>query len=357
VSHPSRPAGLGVLSVLTFDVDSAPDAAPQSIAIAADGDQVYASTDRLYVATTAGGWTRMTLLRGDLAMRPASNDVTQFHAFDISGPGTRYLASGDVAGWVLGRWAMSENDGRLRVATTRGERWAQSPGGVPNSDSAVSVLEERGDRLEVVGSVAGLGKGEQVRAVRWFGDVAVVVTFRQTDPLYTVDLRDPSQPQVVGELKIPGYSAYLHPIGDGLVLGVGQDATEEGRTLGTQVATFDLSDLAAPHRVDVLVEKDSGSNVEWDSRQFAYLPDQRVAIMPLWTRSGSAIWFVRVDGSGQLTAAAHWSPKLNNYVSRAMALPDGRVAVLTDGEGGGVLTLLSSLTGGEPKQLGLVALR
>ena len=83
-----------------------------------------------------------------------------------------------------------------------------------------------------VGRVGGLGHGERIYAVRYIGDTGFVVTFRQVDPLYTLDLSDPAAPRVAGELKVPGYSAYLHPLGDGLLLGVGQDATEEGRAAG-----------------------------------------------------------------------------------------------------------------------------
>ena len=76
-----------------------------------------------------------------------------------------------------------------------------------------------------------------------------MVTFRQIDPLYTIDLAVPERPRVLGELKIPGYSAYLHPIGEDLLLGIGQDANEEGRALGTQLSLFDVSDLRRPTRL------------------------------------------------------------------------------------------------------------
>ena len=97
-----------------------------------------------------------------------------------------------------------------------------------------------------VGRVGGLGRGERVYAVRFVDDVGYVVTFRQVDPLYTLDLSNAERPRVLGELKIAGYSSYLHPIGDDLLLGIGQDATEQGRTLGTQLSLFDVSDLRRP---------------------------------------------------------------------------------------------------------------
>ena len=120
----------------------------------------------------------------------------------------------------------------LRAATTSNDN---------ESQSYVTVLATKGGRLEKAGQVGGLGRGERIYAVRFIGDRGYVVTFRETDPLYTLDLADPARPRVTGELKILGYSAYLHPVGEHELLGVGQDATPEGMRLGTQVSLFDVS--------------------------------------------------------------------------------------------------------------------
>ena len=145
----------------------------------------------------------------------------------------------------------------------------------------MNVLAENDGELEVVGTVGGLGKGEQIFSVRFMGDVGYVVTFRQTDPLYTIDLSDPANPTVVGELKILGYSAYLHPLGDGLLLGVGQDATEEGRTTGTQVSIFDVSDPANPTRIHQYTMEGGYSDVEFDHRAFLYWAQTNTAVIPV----------------------------------------------------------------------------
>ena len=138
--------------------------------------------------------------------------------------------------------------------STRGTCGSPPPRPPPtarSSSSAVYVLDA--DTLAKVGKVGGLGEGERIYSVRFIGPVGYVVTFRQVDPLYTLDLRDPAAPEVTGELKITGYSAYLHPAGDGRLIGVGQEASEKGRTLGTQVSLFDVSDPAdaAPAVADV----------------------------------------------------------------------------------------------------------
>lgn len=148
------------------------------------------------------------------------------------------------------------------------------------------MLETKGDRLVRVGAVDGLGKGERIYAVRFVGPVGYVVTFRQTDPLYTVDLRDPTAPVVRGELKIPGYSAYLHPVSDTRLIGIGQDATDTGQILGTQVSLFDVADLAAPTRIARYTLSGSYSEAEVDPHAFLYWPADGLLVVPLQSRYG-----------------------------------------------------------------------
>jgi uncharacterized secreted protein with C-terminal beta-propeller domain len=136
--------------------------------------------------------------------------------------------------------------------------------------------------------------------VRWFGDLGVVVTFRTTDPLYTIDLADPTRPRVAGELKIPGYSGYLHPVGAGMLLGVGQDADPRtGVSKGAQVSLFDLTDLADPRRVDQAPLGRGEVVAEHESRAFTYLPARATAMLPMFGESGSRLAAVRVDTVGQ----------------------------------------------------------
>jgi hypothetical protein len=157
------------------------------------------------------------------------------------------------------------------------------------SESFVSVLAADGDQLREVGKVGGLGRGEQIYAVRFIGDAGYVVTFRQVDPLYTLDLSDPTAPRVVGELKIPGYSAYLHPVGPGLLLGVGQDASATGQTSGLQASLFDVSDPANPVRIDrESFGAGSSSEVEYDHHAFSFFDADALAMLPLDSYAYSA---------------------------------------------------------------------
>ncbi len=128
----------------------------------------------------------------------------------------------------------------------------------------------------------GLGVTEQIHSVRYLSaDLAAIVTFRQTDPLYLVDTSDPTAPTVAGELKIPGVSTYLHPIEDGWLLGVGQDATDDGRTTGLQLSLFDVSDPTDPRRVDNLTWKGGYSPAEYDHHAFLHWPATGQVVLPL----------------------------------------------------------------------------
>ena len=123
--------------------------------------------------------------------------------------------------------------------------------------------------------------GERIYAVRYFGDTAYVVTFRQTDPLYTVDLSDPAAPKVTGELKITGYSAYLHPAGDGRLLGVGQEADQNGRATGAQVSLFDTTNRSGATRLAQYHLRYAWTEVESDPHAFLYWPDKGLVLLPI----------------------------------------------------------------------------
>lgn len=325
VTHPDEGAGIGTISVVTIDPEDPRN--PAAVGVSAEGSLVYASVDRLYVSTIQGGWD-MWWSTGD--RNDWRHPETEVHAFATEGTETTYVASGSVPGVAPDRWAFSEYDGMLRVATRRS-------GPDQSNDSAVTVLKEQGSKLVEVGSVGGLGKGEEIRAVRWFGDLAVVVTFLQTDPLYTLDLSDPTDPRVTGELKITGFSEYLHPVGDDLLLGIGQAATAQGNTTGGQVSTFDLRDLAEPSLLDrmALGGRHSWSPVADDARAFTYLPEQRLALVPTesWTRgSTTGIAVIAVSPEGGLTDVQTIEIARSAYGLRALPLTDGRVAIVHIGE-------------------------
>ena len=302
VRRPALFSGAGLLTVYTVDL-AAGLPAVDADAVFTSADTVYASPDALYVATQ----------RYDKDGTFGAN--TSIHRFDTADPdSTGYSASGAVPGTLLNQFSMSEDRGVLRVASTVGfdER----------AESRVTTLD---GRLVPRGVVGGLGLGERIYAVRFMGDVGYVVTFRQTDPLYTLDLSDPDRPAVVGKLKIPGYSAYLHPVGDDLLLGVGQEATDDGRLQGLQLSLFDVSDPAHPTRLQKLRlgGRSSSSAAEWDHHAFLWWPDTELAVLPIdgLQFSGAAGYRVnRVRGIAQIGRVSHasfgaeWTPPVSRAV-------------------------------------------
>ena len=275
VRHPRSFSGLDLLTVLTIDLDHGLFNVDRD-AIMAGAQTVYGSPTSLYVASQR----YIAAVEAGRALPESMR--TQIHRFDASKEGqTSYAGSGTVPGFVLNQYSLSEHEGALRVASTEEPQWF---GGTltGESESYVSVLGAPGSQLETLGRVGGLGKGERIYAVRFVGDKGYVVTFRQVDPLYTLDLSDKQAPKVLGELKILGYSAYLHPVSDNLLLGVGQDATEQGRRLGTQLSLFDVSDLRRPvRRAQASLGAGSSTSAEFDPHAFLFWKPANLAVIPL----------------------------------------------------------------------------
>jgi hypothetical protein len=328
VRRPAVFSGLGLLTVLTIDLAKGV-ALTDSDSIVADGRTVYASQKRLYVATQR--WFAQPI---NAASADPPKVATAIHEFDISDPdSTTYRGSGTVSGYLMNQWSLSEQDGVLRAATTEEPTW-WNPGPQEESESFVTTLKEQGGALVQLGRVGGLGKGERVYAVRFSGDTGYVVTFRQVDPLYTLDLSRPAHPAVLGELKIQGYSAYLHPIGDGLLLGVGQDASEEGRVRGTQLSLFDVSDLRRPTRLQTYAigaawseaESDHHAFLWWGPSKLAVLPVQAFADKPFVGAVGFHVARGGIAEAGRVTHSGESAPG----GSRVAGIPIRRSAVVGD---------------------------
>jgi len=255
-------------------------------------NSVYSSRDKLIIAgegyqeNSNGVWEEQTIL----------------FAFGLNQSKSIAESIGVVPGSLLNQFSMDhyrysdEGPDYLRVATTswgswglRNDIWTETE----LSSSQVTVLElpsssdsqtDTAASMQIVGQASDLGKGERIYAVRFLGTRAFVVTFRRIDPFYTLNMENPENPQVIGELKIPGFSNYLHPIGDGnLILAIGQDAEEEfGVTTGLQVAMYNVTDFANPTQVKKFSEKDdSSSSAEYDHKAFRYLPETELLILPV----------------------------------------------------------------------------
>jgi len=292
---PTEFSGFGVVSVLTLPIDGPIDPTNTS-AVLAPGETVYASRDSLYVTTTR--WLDSTEVADETQWQRVSDARrTSIHRFDISSAsGAAYVASGSVPGDIRDKFALSEFDGYLRVVSSTGQAWDNS------SESTLHVLKLAPSSLDQVGSVGDMGNGEAVQSVRFEGTTGYVVTFRQVDPFYTLDISDPTNPRVVGELKIPGFSSYLHPIGNGMVIGVGTAADKSGRTTGAKVSLFDVTDLANPREVATWVAPDGWNNVGWDARSFLWWGAENTAVIPvtLTSQNWSGAVVLKV-ADGQIT--------------------------------------------------------
>jgi inhibitor of cysteine peptidase len=245
-------------------IDTRNDTAkPDLLAVLGSSGTVYASTDYLYVAAFNYIW--------DGRENSIPEYTTDIFRFKLAGAQISEAGKGSVPGSILNQFSMDEYNGYFRIATTV-YGWQTWPvavddtvkeGGTATTASVdtnnVYVLDAS---LKVVGKVENLAPGEQIKSVRFMGDQAYVVTFRNVDPLFVIDLASPASPKVLGQLKIPGYSTYLHPYKEGMLLGFGYDVKTEGESaynMGLKVSLFDISDFANPREVSSLVLGGRGS--------------------------------------------------------------------------------------------------
>ncbi|WP_433326795.1 beta-propeller domain-containing protein [Spirillospora sp. CA-294931] len=302
VHHPESQKGTSMLTVLTLDLNRELGD-PSPVTVAAEGQTVYGNGSSLYV--TGSDAVGIPFEGPGRGAKPASEPRTDIHKFSIGGASRpRYVASGSVKGSLLNQYSMSEYEGHLRVATTSrpvGFQRPDDPVGTeraPRSQSTLHILKQKGSALTPTGKVDGLGKGERIYSVRFIGPTAYVVTFRQVDPLYVLDVKNPASPRVTGELKINGYSAYLHPAADGKLIGVGQDADSTGSTKGTQVSLFDVS--SQPRRVGAFQLPGTSASSDFEPHAFLYWPKSGLTVIPVRDRmgDGSEALVLKIDGTG-----------------------------------------------------------
>lgn len=242
------------LVVSNINIDNCQDVSNKAVLGA--GGNVYCTEKTLYVAGTV--YEQEDMLEDVFCVVVQDTSETEIMKFDISDGKTDFLASGKVDGYMLNQFSMDEYNGYLRVASTTGW-WGE------NAKNQLYVLDSS---LQVVGSIENIAKGEIARSVRFSGNTGYLVTFEQTDPLFVIDLTDPASPAIVGELKLPGYSSYLHPVSDNLLLGVGFEGDEEGVTGETKFSLFDVSDPQNPVEVDKYIL--TGKNGETPYYNYSY---------------------------------------------------------------------------------------
>ena len=244
----------GFNSIFTFDLNDE-NFGFQADHIVGNYPMVYASEDSLVLTENAWDWWWFW---GNDNMTEATN----IHTFDISNPGdTVYTGSGRVNGTVLNQFSVSEHLGVLRIAATSGQWarwWMESP--EPMSSSVVTLVsgvdaDTDQQVLVEVGRVDNIAPEERIWSARFDGDRCYLVTFRQTDPLWVIDLSDETNPMILGELEIPGVSTYIHPLSRDHLLTIGMGPGIDGLGLdwsNTRLSLFNISDPTSPSVDDVL---------------------------------------------------------------------------------------------------------
>lgn len=237
-----------------------------------NGGEIYSSRDNMYIASARYSWWGWEDF----------DEETVVHKFELGTDDISYKGEGKVPGAILNQFSMDEYDGNFRIATTTGHVWDD------NSTNNVYILDED---LELIGSLEGLAPGETIYSVRFMGERGYMVTFKKIDPLFVFDLSDPSAPKVLGKLKIPGYSDYLHPFDEDHLIGFGKDATDGSedevawRDLdfawfqGIKVAMFDVSDVENPVELHKIEIGDRGTSSELLYNHKALLFDKAKGIM------------------------------------------------------------------------------
>ena len=323
---------------------------------------VYASPSALYIAAkhSQDNIQSSWFFPEDFQIEEAST----LHKFKLTQdpPSSQYVASGVVKGRVLNQFSMDEFNGYFRIATTSGHL----PN--PNTHSTVSILEQQETQLTVIGKIDNIAPTEDIRSARFIGDTGYIVTFKKTDPLFVLDLSVPHAPKIAGELKIPGFSTYMHRIDDDHLLSIGYDADEQGNFAwfqGIMLQIFDVSDMTDPiltHK-EVIGTRGSTSEAATNHLAFNYFSNQELLALPiticessepetggsygdLMTFSGLLVYKVNVDKGfdyrggvshsapeSQHTywnACSNWWTQSNSSVKRSIFMDDYVFSITED---------------------------
>ena len=314
VAVPPAGVGLDTAAVVTFSA-TAPTT-PRAFGLAGATTIAYESTDHLYLASTpTPGWGECWTCRGP---EPVSGGTSYLFQFDLTDDRAVHVASGEVEGAIRDRWSIDEAGGELRVLV--------GPSSETGDFNSIVTFHRRGTTLVEDGRLDHLGPGEEIKSVRWQDDLALVVTFRQIDPLYVVDLR--RKPELISKLKVPGFSSYLHPLGSHRLIGVGAGPLEHG--WGAQVGLFRVRDLRNVSRLDVWrYARGTDPVAGTDPRAFTWLPEHRTVLTVI--RRGRTGWLSIQRLADNRLHNRMVKVEYGDDISqvRTFGLPDGRVVLVT----------------------------
>jgi inhibitor of cysteine peptidase len=286
------------LMVGAFDVNAMEPCEPE--VILGSGSTIYMNLSNLYVVRQDWNYENGT---GEF-----KGVTTEIYRFSVDGASLKFSGSAEVPGYVINQYSMDEYNGYFRIATTTQDKnW--------NEENNVYILNSG---LEITGSVTGLAEGETIQSVRFSGDTGYVVTYEQMDPLFVLDLSNPASPKVLGELKIPGFSSYLHYLGEGMLLGIGRHTTElysrddngvetvEGMTdKGLKISIFDVTDPRNPVEVAHKVLGSSWSTwseAQYNPRSLMVDIDRQIVGIPVSSYGADYIKTISSDWNGYVLA-------------------------------------------------------
>ncbi|HVQ01284.1 MAG TPA: beta-propeller domain-containing protein [Candidatus Thermoplasmatota archaeon] len=253
-------------------------------------ETMYVSKNAIFLAATHYPYYAMPMRNSETSSAESNQQTTIIHKISINTGNVSYIAQGEVPGRVLNEFSMDEYNGYFRIATTIDAVWNTE---APSSNN-IYILD---DALKQVGKIEKIAPGESIYAVRFMGDRAFLVTFVQVDPLFTVDLSDPSNPRILGELKIPGYSDYLQPYDENHIIGIGKEvdptidadkvhtpgAIYYTAILGLKIALFDVTDIEHPVEEAKVVIGDRGTDSPalYDHKALLFDREKNLLVLPV----------------------------------------------------------------------------
>lgn len=287
--HPIDADGFGLVTLVSLDVDN--EAAFTAVGVVAEPGLIYSSLEALYLTDTEYDFDNRV------------RETTDIYKFAYVGRGAEPRATGSVPGRVLNQYSMGEYGGYLRVATTIEGSLTSFFERTPPRNAVFIMGETSGDpgegtgeegttgRLGVVGKIDDIAVGETIRSARFVGERGYLVTFRQIDPLFTLNLSDPENPFIVGSLKIPGFSTFLVPMDADHLLAVGQYIPDDSPFFGwgIQLTIFDVSDFANPVEMDKVIlgaDGDASSEALYNPKAFTYFAERGLVALPATINQG-----------------------------------------------------------------------
>ena len=262
-----------------------------------NGDNVYASTENLYV--TCMEYTISNESKSIAIMYDSYRNDTKVYKFELKNGEINYVADATVPGTVNNQFSMDEYNGYFRIATTHRSKETEYKN--------VNNLYVLDDDMNLVGQLEDLAPDEKIYSVRYMGDLAYVVTFKQVDPLFVIDLSNPAEPKVLGQLKIPGFSDYLHPYDETHIIGFGKDTEEDGdlvKEKGFKMALFDVSDVSNPKELYSVKIGDIGTYSEllYNHKALLFSKEKNIIAFPITVREkqNSSKYYGKVTFEGAI---------------------------------------------------------